>query len=491
MVRFKSYAKIAPKALGDQSPQKGSNGSFSQRLSVPVNYIVTKLNDGKGSTKGVLLIIEDLTEMESMKREVDALQVKIGDMTTQTTQLIEAPIQMVLRTVQNIAKGVIDPETAQKQLLECVSLIAQVDLFKPRLEEILGNSLDENTRKWILNEVSVPESNSAVMARSWPDLSTLIRQKEMSEQTAAVLFDWELDGTQFSDSELMAMIMQMFNHLGLLVQFNVKVESFKAFLETIRRNYHANPFHNFQHCFTVAHISFLVLVHTSAAQYLSNLDIYALMLSALCHDLDHPGLTNGYEISSESVRAMLYNDISVLENHHAHMAFRLLLAQDAGIIRHLPKAEFKEIRKTMVHAILGTDMGRHFEDLTKLNHRLDSKPLSRDAQEDRLLVVSTILHSADLSNPTRQFPISRMWADRLLNEFAGQVKKEKENNLPVSTFMVIPNLTVQAKNEMNFIDFVVEPLWKCAKKMIPELEQIHAQLARNRTEWSRFLDQPS
>eukprot|EP00002_Diphylleia_rotans_P020061 TRINITY_DN3887_c0_g1_i6.p1 TRINITY_DN3887_c0_g1~~TRINITY_DN3887_c0_g1_i6.p1 ORF type:complete len:1300 (-),score=259.34 TRINITY_DN3887_c0_g1_i6:170-4069(-) len=337
MVRFKSYAKIAPKALGDQSPQKGSNGSFSQRLSVPVNYIVTKLNDGKGSTKGVLLIIEDLTEMESMKREVDALQVKIGDMTTQTTQLIEAPIQMVLRTVQNIAKGVIDPETAQKQLLECVSLIAQVDLFKPRLEEILGNSLDENTRKWILNEVSVPESNSAVMARSWPDLSTLIRQKEMSEQTAAVLFDWELDGTQFSDSELMAMIMQMFNHLGLLVQFNVKVESFKAFLETIRRNYHANPFHNFQHCFTVAHISFLVLVHTSAAQYLSNLDIYALMLSALCHDLDHPGLTNGYEISSESVRAMLYNDISVLENHHAHMAFRLLLAQDAGIIRHLPK----------------------------------------------------------------------------------------------------------------------------------------------------------
>ena len=41
-----------------------------------------------------------------------------------------------------------------------------------------------------------------------------------------------------------------------------------------------------------------------------------LLVSTLVHDVDHNGLNNNFHINSQSPLAVLYNDISVLENHH-------------------------------------------------------------------------------------------------------------------------------------------------------------------------------
>lgn len=53
-------------------------------------------------------------------------------------------------------------------------------------------------------------------------------------------------------------------------------------------------------------------------------DVLGLLVGALCHDIAHPGRTNTFEINSQSKRAMVYNDVSVLENHHAHTTFQIL-----------------------------------------------------------------------------------------------------------------------------------------------------------------------
>jgi 3'5'-cyclic nucleotide phosphodiesterase len=49
------------------------------------------------------------------------------------------------------------------------------------------------------------------------------------------------------------------------------------------------------------------------------------LLAAFCHDIDHTGMNNAFEINAKSDLALLHSDDSVLEKHHAHMTFKLLL----------------------------------------------------------------------------------------------------------------------------------------------------------------------
>ena len=51
-------------------------------------------------------------------------------------------------------------------------------------------------------------------------------------------------------------------------------------------------------------------------------------MSGLCHDLDHPGHTNAFEVNSNSDLALFYNDTSVLENHHCATAAMILKQDD-------------------------------------------------------------------------------------------------------------------------------------------------------------------
>lgn len=47
---------------------------------------------------------------------------------------------------------------------------------------------------------------------------------------------------------------------------------------------------------------------------LCSVDVFSLLLAALCHDLQHPGNTNAYELATQSELSTRYNDCSPLES---------------------------------------------------------------------------------------------------------------------------------------------------------------------------------
>ena len=56
---------------------------------------------------------------------------------------------------------------------------------------------------------------------------------------------------------------------------------------------------------------------------LESLDEVASLIAAVVHDVDHPGYTNSFLCNAGNELAILYNDIAVLESHHAALAFKL------------------------------------------------------------------------------------------------------------------------------------------------------------------------
>lgn len=59
-------------------------------------------------------------------------------------------------------------------------------------------------------------------------------------------------------------------------------------------------------------------------QMISPHEVLIMLVSAFCHDLDHPGYNNVYQVNARTELAIRYNDISPLENHHAAVAFDIL-----------------------------------------------------------------------------------------------------------------------------------------------------------------------
>jgi len=69
----------------------------------------------------------------------------------------------------------------------------------------------------------------------------------------------------------------------------------------------------------------------------------------------------------------MYNDESVLENHHLAVAFKLLQADERNIFSHLTAKQIKTLRKMVIDMVLATDMSKHMQLLADLKTMVESK----------------------------------------------------------------------------------------------------------------------
>jgi len=123
-------------------------------------------------------------------------------------------------------------------------------------------------------------------------------------------------------------------------------------------------------------------------------------------------------------QAILYNDRSVLENHHAAAAWSLLLSNDdCNFLKYLDKAEFKRFRYLVIEAILATDLKRHFEIVAEFNSKVnehDSPGIDWTQEDDRLLVMEVCIKLADINGPCKVHDIHVQWTYRIAEEFYEQ-----------------------------------------------------------------------
>ena len=103
-----------------------------------------------------------------------------------------------------------------------------------------------------------------------------------------------------------------------------------------------------------------------AAAALRTLDVFALLLAAICHDVDHVGLTADF--LGGTALDLLYNERSPMESHHLTTTFRILGHPKCNVLAGVAQADRKALRSSIVACVLGTDMSRHAQFLTDFAH---------------------------------------------------------------------------------------------------------------------------
>ncbi|KAJ7416611.1 hypothetical protein BTVI_35173 [Pitangus sulphuratus] len=240
----------------------------------------------------------------------------------------------------------------------------------------------------------------------------------------------------------------------------------------IHDNYRNNPFHNFRHCFCVTQMMYSMISLCSLQEKFSQIDILILMTAAVCHDLDHPGYNNTYQINARTELAVRYNDISPLENHHCAVAFQIISQPEYNIFSNVDQDQFKQIRQGIITLILATDMARHAEILDSFKEKMENFDYSNEEHMTCLKMV--LIKCCDISNEVRPMEVAEPWVDCLLEEYFMQSDREKSEGLPVAPFMDRDKVT-KPTAQIGFLKFVLIPMFETVTKLFPEVEEVMLQ----------------
>ncbi|XP_036401537.1 high affinity cGMP-specific 3',5'-cyclic phosphodiesterase 9A [Megalops cyprinoides] len=351
----------------------------------------------------------------------------------------------------------------------------QVELFREKLESVehlswlgLFKELSDGTHKpspfYHKRALRKTREECEHVREKFLQMSSL----EVTEEVRQYLKTPTFDNWQWEDAEIMVLLQVMYTDLDFIPTFNIELEVLQQFLYEVYRHYNNIPFHNFKHCFCVTQMMYGLIWLTDLRSKMDSIDLLTMLTSAVCHDLDHTGYNNAYQINARTELALRYNDISPLENHHCAVAFEILEKTESNIFRNLTTEQYKRIREGMIKCILATDMTRHNEILNKFKSILPVFDFNNKDHKDVLMMI--MIKVSDISNEARPMDVAEPWLDCLLQEFFNQSDMEKLEGLPVTPFMDRDKVT-KPSSQTGFIRFVLFPLFIELANLFPCLEQ--------------------
>ena len=268
----------------------------------------------------------------------------------------------------------------------------------------------------------------------------------------------------------------------------IKYNKFEKWCQKIADGYiRTNYYHNDLHAADITQTCMLYIKIGELQKEInfSKYEICIVFLSCMCHDYQHPGVNNNFLKETNNKLAIRYNDISILENMHISTTFKLILNnKDYNIFEEVEKDIYKKIRKGMISCVLATDMAFHniYVDFLKneiKNRKEKKEDYLNDKNKEELVqkYLNSLIHSSDISNPTKLFDIYFEWAKLVVEEFWDQGDKEKKLNLVCSCDREKVSIY---KSQLGFINFIEIPYFSLIAEINPKLKFFYENLLYNK-----------
>jgi class 3 adenylate cyclase len=275
--------------------------------------------------------------------------------------------------------------------------------------------------------------------------------------------------------------------------------------------YPDNPFHNFEHA---SHVTMSVtkllsrIVAPSDMDYTDNaqasaklhdhtygitsdpLTQFACVLSALIHDVDHPGVSNATLIAEDNKLMTMYGDKSLAEQNSVDQAWDVLMTEEyqplvAVLCR--DDSELYRLRQLVVNSVMATDIMD--PDLKKLRNgrwekafhstKSENDDTSREAiNRKATIVIEHLIQASDVAHTMQHWNVYTKWNARLFKEMYKAHLEGRTGAKDPSEFW--------AKGEIGFFDFYIIPLAKklkdCGVFGVSSDEYLQYAIS-NRNEW--------
>uniref|UniRef100_A0A671QFJ5 Phosphodiesterase n=1 Tax=Sinocyclocheilus anshuiensis TaxID=1608454 RepID=A0A671QFJ5_9TELE len=367
--------------------------------------------------------------------------------------------------------------------------------------EILSAACKEEKKRRLMSQISgvrkLSPSPSLPPDTCIPRFGVKTQHESLLAKELEDINRWGIDIfkiAEYSGNRPLTVIMYtIFQERDLLKTFKIPSDTFLTFLMTLEDHYHPDvAYHNNIHAADVVQSTHVLLSTPALEDVFTDLEIMAALFASAIHDVDHPGVSNQFLINTNSELALMYNDASVLENHHLAVGFKLLQEENCDIFCNLSKKQRQSLRQMTIDMVLSTDMSKHMNFLADLKTMVETKKVTSlgvlllDNYSDRIQVLQNMVHCADLSNPTKPLELYREWTDRIMVELFRQGDRERDKGIEISPMCDKHTASVE-KSQVGFIDYIVHPLWETWADLVhPDAQDILDTLEDNR-EWYQSM----
>ncbi|CAD5206853.1 unnamed protein product [Bursaphelenchus okinawaensis] len=359
--------------------------------------------------------------------------------------MIDAPITEALNVLSTVLPKC--DEDTQSHLKEAIKMLSVQELYAPNMTRFTNNDrfasgyydglirLHHPARQRKRSVVDAFRENQRRVSGSET------RRRISSDVVNALEAEnvWQFDVIELErvtdHHPLSHLGMKIFDRWNVAETLRCNPDTIQRWLTLIEANYQSvNHYHNATHAADVLQATSYFLNSENVGQHVQDNHAIAALIAATVHDLDHPGRGNAFLMNTRQRLALLYNDHSVLENHHVALAFHLTLSQSgANIFARMSRCEFTSLRQAIIEMVLATDMTKHFEYLTKFQQMLLNPSDDEEEREPNSLTVCRMLiKCADIGNPAREWKLCHEWAMRIVEEYFEQTSEEVEKGLPVT-----------------------------------------------------------
>ena len=364
------------------------------------------------------------------------------------------------------------------------------------------NNIEENknhTKEEIKEENSKKEFGNHVYVKSLVD--KFITDIKMITDKDFNIFDFQKKVSYKNVLPIMGYI--ILKTLGLFDSKIISIRKLNSFLYTISNNYKQTTlYHNSLHGADVTQSLCIFFLNTNAEEICetSVLDLLGMIVSAMGHDLGHPGLNNNFHINASTELGITYNDASCLENYHSSFLFRILRKEENNILSKLSIQNYKTIRKRMISQILATDMANHGEVISLIRSKIKSWKENGQSRfnllsgndktkfDEQQILLNYLIHMADLGHNCKKFEISIEWIKLLTEEFWRQGDQERAKGLPISFLCDRQKIDVPA-SQIGFLRGFILSSFDCLVAIFPELKYTIDNAEDNISRWTKLQDE--
>ncbi|XP_065684457.1 dual 3',5'-cyclic-AMP and -GMP phosphodiesterase 11 isoform X1 [Hydra vulgaris] len=295
------------------------------------------------------------------------------------------------------------------------------------------------------------------------------------------------DDAALSDKETCLAVLRMFQDLRLITRFKIDYQVLCNWILSVKKNYRKVIYHNWRHAFNVTQTMFLMLKENSDFKCnFSDEEKLALLVGCLCHDLDHRGTNNNFQVKSASPLSQLYGT-SVMEHHHFDHCIMILHSSGNEIFNKLLPDEYNTVINLLEHAILSTDLALYFSKRQEYFDLVKNSTFNWNAESNRSLIRSMIMTACDVSAICKPWPIQQRVAHLVAEEFfqQGDLEQKELNQTPIE-MMDRAKKDKLPKMQVGFVDGICLPIYTHLAMHYTKFKSFLMACVNNKQHWMQL-----